>query len=108
MNETTRNIEIWRVALSQLRSAPPFCDFVENLFDKAVADGVNNASLDSTLIIGIVTTPALCPLPEALRLARAASRLDNRLDSKILRHLTTPARNWPEERLILTSCTCWR
>ena len=59
-------------------------------------DGTNSAWLDSTLIIRAVTTPALCPLPEALRLARAASRFDNRLDSKILRHLTTPARNWPE------------
>jgi hypothetical protein len=96
MNETTRNLEVWRAALSQIRNAPPFCDFVENLFDKAVSDGTNSTWLDSTLVVLVVTTPVLCPLPEALRLARAASGFDNRLDSKILLHLNTPARNWPE------------
>jgi hypothetical protein len=97
MNETDRNFELWRGALAEIRTSPPsFCDFVVDLFDKAATDGRERRWLDSILIVRAITTPALCPLPEALRLARAASRIDDRLDSKILRHLTGPDRRWPE------------
>jgi hypothetical protein len=110
MNPDLRNRAIWRRAFSDilplareaikeaidLEDPPAFIDFVVDLFDHTEAKGLPPRWPGSNLVVRALSTPALCPLPEALRLARAAVRLDNRLDSKILRHLTTPARRWPE------------
>src|SRR5277367_1722972 len=110
MNPNDRNLAIWHGALSDilpmarqaiqesidLQYPPIFADFVADLFDQAVALGIDSLWPGSSLIVRAVTTPELCSLPDALRLARAAARFDDRLDSKILRHLATPARNWPE------------
>jgi len=79
-----------------LQDPPAFTDFVVGLYSHEESGGANPRWPGSSLVVRAVTTPILCPLPEALQLARAALRLDSQLDTKIVRHLGTPARNWPE------------
>ena len=109
MNSTEQNLAIWSAVLSDIpnvtrdkireridiQNPPVFGDFMVDLFDHA-SDEPNPRWLDSKLVVRAVTTPQLCPLPEALRIAYAAARVDSRIDCKILSHLTTPARDWPE------------
>lgn len=110
MNPHERNLAIWHGAFSDIlplareglqeafdvHDPPAFSDFVVDLFDHPMSNSKDSRWPGSNLVVRAVTTPALCPLPEALRLAHAAARLDTRLDAKILLHLTTPARAWPE------------
>src|SRR5580704_12510317 len=103
MNPTEQNLAIWSAALSDIphstrdkiyaridiQNPPVFSDFMVDLFDHAPDE--TNRPWDSNLVVRAVTTPQLCPLPEALRIAYAAARVDSRMDCKILGHLTTPA-----------------
>ena len=54
----------------------------------------------STLLLGgvvaaAIVDPSLLALGDALRLARAALRIDDGVDYKILTHLARPSREWP-------------
>lgn len=80
---------------------PPFVAFV---IDPIEADAVtqrpslrSSALLDSGLVIHALTDPKILAMPEAIRLARAAIKLDPRLDARLLSHLTRADRHWPDE-----------
>lgn len=81
--------------------APPLFDFmIAPLEEDAAADKPGQLSallLGSGLVIRAITDPALLSAEEAARMARAAARLDDRLDDKILTSLTAGARTWPDD-----------
>ena len=78
---------------------PPFFPFVVDAIEKdgaAGRPGVLSASLmDTGLVARAVSDPHILALPDAVRLARAAARLDNRLDDKLMTRLTGSTRVWP-------------
>jgi hypothetical protein len=111
---TLSNAETWRILLepvgSQARTRienlfdpkgvlPPFLSFVLDAVEKDAAAGhVSPASgplMDSGLVIHALSEPLFFELPDALRLAKAAVKLDYRLDDKLLTRLTGSSR-WPE------------
>lgn len=112
--EAISNGEIWKTLLTEIPSftrtkiertinapdPPPFFEFVVEALEKDAATGkpgeLSSLLMDSTLVLRVVSDPAMLPLAEAIRLARAAARLDSRLDDKILRRLTDSARKWPD------------
>jgi hypothetical protein len=105
------NDEVWKIALSSVSPAarkwilkatgsgerPVFHEFVIHTLE-ADADRGKVGALSVALLSGVVTAaianPMLLTLDDAIRLARAASRLDAGLDYKILSHLTR-GREWP-------------
>ncbi len=80
---------------------PAFFDFLLNSVEADVPGGRcsvrTSALLESGLIVHAVISPKLLSAPDAVRLASAAIKLDQRLDAKLLSHLTRPERVWPDE-----------
>ncbi len=115
MEPTDRNLKLWRAVLAGLppltrvdiestigmSNPPPFCDFVAGGLEKRAATGkawtLSHLRMDSAMVIRAISIPELCPLHEALRLARAAKQLDGRLDSKLLQHLANSFPGWPDD-----------
>jgi hypothetical protein len=106
------NDEIWQVLLSDLprhacarveslfesEERPPFFAFVVEAIEKDAAIGRAGRSeplMDAGLVARAVSDPEILSLPDAVRLARAAAKLDDRLDDKLLTRLTGPPRDWP-------------
>src|SRR5882762_3973764 len=101
------NDPAWKTALADLSpyirneilktidpaTPPPLYDFLaETVENKGPASSV---VLRSNLLERLVSDPDLWTLPDAIRLALAASRLDDRFDDRLMRHLTGPPRVWP-------------
>jgi hypothetical protein len=73
-------------------TAPLYTFLVETLENRTPA---SSALLRSNLLERLISDPELWPLPDAIRVAAAASRLDDRMDDRLMRHLTGPPRVWP-------------
>jgi hypothetical protein len=113
MEPIDRNVKLWRAVLAglppfasarveraiRMSNPPPFCDFVAGALEKSAATGkpwsLSHLRMDSAMVVHAISVPELCPLDGALRMARAASRLDDRLDCKLLDHLATSSPGWP-------------
>ncbi len=109
------NLETWNVALAafpptarkkiesviDLGSPPPFFDFLVGALEadagKGTAGPVCATLLETNLVIHAISSPDLCPLPQAIRLARAASYLDRRLDVALFEYLGRSPRKAPED-----------
>jgi hypothetical protein len=110
---TLSNAEIWSILLEavspQARTRieslfvpkevqPPFLSFVLEAVEKDAAIGhVSPASgplMDSGLVIHALSEPPIFEIADAVRLAKAAVKLDYRLDDKLLNRLTASPR-WP-------------
>jgi len=77
---------------------PAFLDFACEVLDAAAAGksgAVASALLENGIIAAAVSNPGVLALSEAIRLARAALRVDDRFDCKILSRLTDSSRHWP-------------
>ena len=79
---------------------PPFFPFVVEAIEKDAATGrpapLSAALMDTGLVARAVSDPQILALPDAVRLARAAVKLDERLDGRLLTRLTGPPRKWPD------------
>jgi hypothetical protein len=110
---TLSNAEIWSILLEAVSSQarprieilfvpkdvqPPFLSFVLEAVERDAAIGhVSPASgplMDSGLVIHALSEPPFLELADAIRLAKAAVKLDYRLDDKLLNRLTGSSR-WP-------------
>jgi hypothetical protein len=78
---------------------PPFFAFVVEAIEKDAPTGrpgpVSAPLMDTGLVARAVSDPQILALPDAVRLARAASQLDDRLDDKLMTLLTGSPRDWP-------------
>jgi len=110
-----RNLELWNPVFAALTASarvrlekviniaapPPFFDFViVPLEFDAENGGVSALSallLKINLVAHAVSSPNLCPPSQAIRLARAASRVDPHFDQAILEYLCRPPRKGPED-----------
>jgi len=106
------NTELWNLALAAISPAarrcieksidpaklPPFQEFLLNAIETDAAAG-KAGPLSALLLGGVVAAaivdPSLLSLDDALRLARAAMRIDDGVDYKILTHVARPSREWP-------------
>ncbi len=113
MAASLSNDEIWQALLGGLSryartrveallgpgEIPPFFPFVVEAVEKDAAAGrpgpVSAPLMESGLVAGAVSGPQILALPDAVRLARAAAKLDDRLDDKLMTRLTGPPRAWP-------------
>jgi hypothetical protein len=115
LTSNDRNLELWTpvfaalTATARLRlekvvninAPPPFFEFVIAPLEADAQSGelssLSALLLKTNLVAHAVSSPNLCPLSQAIRLARAASRLDPRLDQAILEYLCRPPRKGPED-----------
>jgi hypothetical protein len=78
---------------------PPFFPFVVEAIEKDAAAGragpASAALMETGLVARAISDPQILALPDAVRLARAAAKLDDRLDDKLMTRLTGPHRQWP-------------
>jgi len=79
---------------------PPFLEFLLKPLEADCATGrpttLSRALLDSGLVVHAIVSPGILSAPDAIRVARAAIKLDLPLDAKLLVHLTRADRVWPE------------
>jgi len=79
---------------------PPFADYVIGQIEADAASGQRTPRsatlLDSGLVLFAIADPRLLATSDAIRLALAAAKLDERLDAKLLMHHTRPERDWPQ------------
>ena len=115
VKKRVQNLEIWKSALAGLplfarkqfegvidtATPPEFCHFIVETLESDAETGrrgtLSDLLLRNSLAAHAVSSPEICPLPEALRVARAAVQLDTRFDCQVLDDLTRPSRAWPEE-----------
>jgi len=94
-----------RVERSVGPNPPSFLEFVMAAFESAESSAkpgpLAPVLLESGVVEAAISNPSLLPLEDALRLARAATRLDSRLDYKILATLTGSHRTWPDDVPVL-------
>jgi len=77
---------------------PPVFDFLLGAVEGSPKPGpLALTLLDSGALVRAISDPSLLSLPQAIQLARAAARLDEALDHKILSDITSPAHNWPHD-----------
>jgi hypothetical protein len=73
---------------------PPFFPFVVESIEKDAAAGragpASAALMETGLVARAISDPQILALPDAVRLARAAAKLDDRLDDKLMTRLTGP------------------
>ncbi len=110
---TLSNAEIWSILLNALSShvrtriesvfvpqdgPPPFVPFLLEVLEPDAVSGrpspTSAALMDSGLLIHALSEPAILELGDAIRVAKAAVKLDYRLDDKLLSRLTGSSR-WP-------------
>jgi hypothetical protein len=86
-------------ALFESGEIPPFFPFVVEAIEKDAAIGrpgpLSAPFMDTGLVLRAISNAEILALPDAVRLARAAAKLDDRLDDKLLNRLTGPPRQWP-------------
>jgi hypothetical protein len=115
LTSTDRNLELWNPVFAALTATarlklekvinitapPPFFEFVIAPLEADAETGVIGALsallLKTNLVAHAVSSPDLCPLSQAIRLARAASRLDPQLDQAVLEYLCRAPRKGPED-----------
>lgn len=81
------------------RELPPFFPFVVEAIEKDAPSGrpgpASSSLMETGLVASAVSDPRILALPDAVRLARAAAKLDDRLDDRLMTRLTGPPREWP-------------
>lgn len=97
------------------KNPPPVLDFLLNLLESRDKPGaLITALLENGVVATAISNPAVMSLDQAIRLARAAMRLDRRLDIKILRHLTGRPHDAPSQEMMralkvieaISDCRC--
>lgn len=78
-----------------------FHQFALNLLETDASAGKIGAGsfalLEAGVVIQVISDPALSSSGDAVRLAKAAARLDERIDGKILNTLASASRDWPRD-----------
>jgi hypothetical protein len=106
--------EIWQMLLGDLSryartrveavlgtgEIPPFFPFMVEAIEKDAATRrlsfLSAPLMETGLVASAVSDPRILTLPDAVRLARAAAKLDPRLDDRLITRLTGSPRHWPD------------
>jgi hypothetical protein len=114
LSASLSNNAIWRSLLNELtpynrtrlegqfasQGFPPFFTFVIEAVDRDAASGrISHATspLMDSVVPSAILNPAILSSADAIRLAKAATKLDDRLDAKLLSRLTDQQRKQLEE-----------
>jgi hypothetical protein len=88
-------------ALFPSGEVPPFLEFIVETVEKDAASGARKPAstplMDTGVLAHALSDPEILTLPDAVRLARAAAKLDRRIDEKLLNRLTGSSRKWPDQ-----------